>query len=103
MPLHSPTLLDVAWLDRLGWAGTFKDIELVTFVPLLGAANMNMTEEKVLARLSAEPSYVEMFAAAFPGEPISRRNIELAMATFERSITSGSLLSIAGSAAAKPR
>lgn len=88
MLFHSPTLLDIAWLDRLGWEGKFRDIEAVTFTPITSPAGMNMPEEKLLARLAADPAYVEMFARAFPGKPINRRAVELAIATFERSITS---------------
>jgi cytochrome c peroxidase len=88
MFLHTPTILNIAWLDRLGWDGKFSDIEAVTFGPILRKGEMNMTEEKLLERLSADRSYVEMFARAFPGKAIDRRNVELAMSTFERSITS---------------
>ncbi|MGD0635497.1 MAG: cytochrome c peroxidase [Beijerinckiaceae bacterium] len=88
MLFHSPSLLDIAWLDRLGWDGKFRDIEAVTFAPIVSPAGMSMTEEKLLARLSADRFYVEMFARAFPGKAIDRRTIELAMATFERSIAS---------------
>ena len=82
MLLHTPTILNVAWLDRLGWDGKFRDIEAVTFAPIASPAGMNMTEEKLLARLSADRLYVEMFARAFPGKAIDRRAVELAMATF---------------------
>ena len=89
MSLHPPSLLDIAWLDRLGWEGRYRDIEAVTFVPILSTTKMNMTEQKLIAFLSADPAYAAMFASAFPGEPIGRRPIEMALATFERSITSG--------------
>ena len=89
MSLHPPSLLDIAWLDRLGWEGRYRDIEAVTFVPILSHTKMNMTEEKLIAFLSEDPAYVAMFASAFPGQTIGRQNVEMALATFERSITSG--------------
>jgi cytochrome c peroxidase len=88
MSLRSPTLLDVAWTPRLGWDGKFRDLESVAFAPITSAANMNLKEETLLARLAAEPTYVAAFADAFPEGGISRRNIERALATYERSIVS---------------
>lgn len=88
LPFHTPTLLDVAWTPRLGWEGKFRDLESFVFFPITGARNMNLTEEALIARLSAIPSYVSAFADAFPDGAISRRNIELALATYERTIVS---------------
>ena len=88
MDLRSPTLVDIAWLGRLGWDGKFRDIEAVTFGPILAPSNMNMTEAVLIDRLKAVPSYVAMFAGAFPDKAIDRRNIERALATYERSIVS---------------
>jgi cytochrome c peroxidase len=89
LPLRSPTLLNVAWVPRLGWDGHFRDLESVAFGPILSANNMNNTEASVLGRLSASPRYVEAFTAAFGDGEITRRKIELALATYERSIVSG--------------
>jgi cytochrome c peroxidase len=89
LTLRSPTLLNVAWVPRPGWDGHFRDIEAVAFGPILSSSNMNNTESDVLARLSADPRYVEAFLAAFGDGEITRRRIELALATFERSIVSG--------------
>jgi cytochrome c peroxidase len=89
LPLRSPTLLNVAWVPRLGWDGHFRDLEAVAFGPILSAKNMNLSERELISRLSAIPTYVEGFKAAFGEAEITRRNIELALATFERSIISG--------------
>jgi cytochrome c peroxidase len=89
LPLRSPTLLDVAWTPRLGWDGKFRDLEAVAFGPITSPANMNMPAAALVARLSGMPGYVKAFAAAFGPHAITKRNIELALATFERSIVSG--------------
>jgi cytochrome c peroxidase len=47
---------------------------------------MNMTEAELIARLSAIPGYVTAFQLAFEDPVITRRRIELALATFERTI-----------------
>ena len=49
---------------------------------------MNLKEAVLIARLLAEPTYVSAFAGAFPSGGISWPNIELALATFERTILS---------------
>ena len=50
---------------------------------------MNLPEKVLIERLSAIPGYVDAFDAAFGEGEITRRKIELALATFERSIVSG--------------
>jgi cytochrome c peroxidase len=88
LPYRSPTLLNVAWMPRLGWDGKFRDLESVAFAPITAAGNMNMDEPKLIARLTAAPEYVSAFAGAFEDKAISRGNIELALATYERGIVS---------------
>jgi cytochrome c peroxidase len=88
LAFRSPTLLDVAWTQKLGWDGKFRDLESVAFAPITASGNMNLKEETLIARLLGEPSYVAAFAEAFPDGQISRRNIEQALATYERSIVS---------------
>lgn len=86
--LRSPTLIDLAWAGELGWDGKFKDIEAVTFQAISGPANMNLPEADAIGRLAAIPAYTRAFAAAFDGGPVTRRTIEMALATFERTIVS---------------
>jgi cytochrome c peroxidase len=90
MPLHTPTMIDIAWVPVLGWDGKFRSLESVAFGPLLNPDNMNNTEAKIVGRLSAVPGYVAAFARAFPGaqgdQPVTRPRIEQAIATFERTI-----------------
>ncbi|MGE0753382.1 MAG: cytochrome-c peroxidase [Variibacter sp.] len=88
MPLRSPTLLNVGTVPILGWDGKFPSLEAVTFGPITAANNMNLSEADLVKRLAAIPGYVEAFRAAFGEDAISRRNIERAVATYERSIVS---------------
>ena len=87
--LRAPTLIDVAWTPRLGWDGKFRDLESVAYAPITSAASMNLAEAEALDRLAGNPGYVRAFAAAFADGAISRRNVELALATFERTIVAG--------------
>jgi cytochrome c peroxidase len=88
MALRSPTLLNAAWMLRLGWDGKFRDIEAVTFAAITGPANMNLPEVRAVERVAGIPGYVQAFAKAFDGGIVTRRNIELALATYERTIVS---------------
>ena len=89
MAVRSPTLLNVAWVPKLGWDGHFRDLESVAFGPILSPGNMNSSEAVLIERLSAIPGYNSAFDVAFGKGTITRHKIELALATFERSIVSG--------------
>jgi cytochrome c peroxidase len=89
MAVRTPTLLNVAWVPKLAWDGHFRDLESVAFGPISNPKIMNMPEQVLVERLSAIPGYVSAFHAAFGPGDITKRKIELALATFERSIVSG--------------
>jgi cytochrome c peroxidase len=89
LPLRTPTLLDVAWTPKLGWDGHFGDLEGVAMGPITASNNMNLSEQELVARLTAIRGYVDAFRAAFGEGEATRRNVELALATFERTIVSG--------------
>jgi cytochrome c peroxidase len=88
LTLRSPTLLNVAWTPKLGWDGHFRNLESVAMGPITGSGNMNLPEKDLIARLAAIPGYVDAFDTAFGKGGITRQKIELALATFERSIVS---------------
>jgi cytochrome c peroxidase len=89
LPIRAPTLIDVAFTEPLGWDGKFRDLESVAFGPIEAPANMNMTEAELIARLSANPGYVDALTRAFGDRAITRPRIEASLATFERSIVAG--------------
>ena len=86
--LRSPTLLNVAWVPKLGWDGHFRDLESVAMGPITAPGNMNLPESVMIERLAAIPGYVDAFDAAFGEGEITARKIESALATFERTIVS---------------
>ncbi len=88
MALRSPTLIDVAWTERLGWDGKFRDLESVSFSPITAPDNMNLPEADAIARLRAVPAYVKQYQDAFGTPDVDRRGIEQALATYERTILS---------------
>ena len=51
LPLRSPTLLNVAWVPKLGWDGHFHDLESVAMGPITGQTTMNLSKGELVARL----------------------------------------------------
>jgi cytochrome c peroxidase len=88
LALRSPTLLNVAWIPKLGWDGHFRDLESVAMGPITGQTNMNLPEDELIGRLSAIPGYVTAFDTAFGKGGVTRDRLEQALATFQRSIVS---------------
>src|SRR5713101_4382955 len=86
LALRCPTLFSVAWIPKLGWTGHFPDLESVAMTPITAPKTMNLPETLLIERLSAIPGYVRAFKDAFQQAQIDRREIEQALATFERSI-----------------
>jgi cytochrome c peroxidase len=86
--LRTPTLLNVAWTPKLGWDGHFRDLESVAIGPVTSSENMNLSEQKMLERLTAIPGYAVAFDAAFGKGGITTPKVGQALATFERSIVS---------------
>ena len=88
LAVRTPTLIDVAWTPKLGWDGHFRDLEAVAMAPITAPGNMNLPEKTLIDRLSGIPGYVDAFDTAFGKGDITRRKVELALATFERLIVS---------------
>jgi len=86
LPTRCPTLLSVAWVPKLGWSGQFPDLEGVAITPITSPKMMNLPENVMIERLSAISGYVAAFNNAFHEAQIDRRQVEQALATYERSI-----------------
>ena len=95
LPRNAPTLFNVAYLPRLGWASRISSLEEQMRTPLLAEHPVEMglagRESEVLAILAADSGYLTAFKAAFAGEahPIRLANLIKAIAAFERSLVSG--------------
>ncbi len=90
---NSMSLTNVAYNSTHTWANpTVVDLEAQVLVPLFGTApvELGITEDVLVARLRATPSYPAMFAAAFPDDPVVNvANAARAIASFERTLLSG--------------
>ena len=88
LALRTPTLLNIAWIPKLGWDGHFRSLEEVAMGPITAIGNMNLSEKALVERLSAIPGYVDAFDSAFGEGEVTARKSEFALATFERTIVS---------------
>lgn len=85
---RTPTILNLAWVEPLMWDGRKATLEDQALGPIEAAGEMNMDLGVMESRVNAIAGYREMFAKAYPGEPIDRKTIAKAIANFERTIVS---------------
>jgi cytochrome c peroxidase len=90
-------LTNVAYNASLNWADPeLHRLERQMEIPMFALEPVEMGmlghEEEVLTRLLGEPRYGPLFEAAFPEDraPITLENVILAIASFERTLISGS-------------
>lgn len=84
---NSPTVYNAALHFVQFWDGRAANVEEQAKGPILNPVEMAMASEaEVVGRLKKDRQYVQLFAAAFPGEkkPITYNNLALAIGAFER-------------------
>jgi cytochrome c peroxidase len=86
---RTPTVLNLAWADLLMWDGRKASLEEQALGPMSTPAEMNQELAKLPEKLTAIDGYRQRFAAVFPGEVITVANAAKAIATYERTIVSG--------------
>ncbi len=83
---NAPTLLNVAFNQRLFWDARERELAQQIWSPLLAANEMNNPSVGyVLDQLHADPHYRELFQQAF-GEPANILNTGLALAQYQQSL-----------------
>jgi cytochrome c peroxidase len=95
-PRGAMSLANVAYAASLTWIeASPRSLEEQMLVPLLEETpremNLGGREMEIAGRLGADPLYSRLFSDAFPGErePLNLRNVQKAIASFERTIISG--------------
>jgi cytochrome c peroxidase len=95
-PRSAMSLANVAYAATLAWdEPALTRLEDQALVPMLATAPVELgiagREDEVLARLTADPRYRELFAAAFPGDagPFTLDHVARTLASFERTLISG--------------
>jgi cytochrome c peroxidase len=90
---NSPTVFNAAGHFQQFWDGRAPDVEAQAAGPILNGGEMGMYDRKTLeARLRGVAGYEPLFRAAFPGvaQPIILENVALAVAAFERGLSTPS-------------
>jgi cytochrome c peroxidase len=86
---RTPTILNVAWGEEYFWDGRAESLEAQALGPIKSAGEMNMPLDKMVAKVSAIEGYKPLFEKAYPNEGISEKTVAKAIATFERTVVSG--------------
>lgn len=88
----SPTVLNLAWTEKLMWDGRATWLEGQALGPIGSSAEMNMKMEGpggLVEKIKGIKGYQEMFAKAYPNEELTLEVIGKAIAIYERGIVSG--------------
>lgn len=85
---NSQPLMVAGWIHPLFWDGRSPDLEAQALHPLIDPKEMAVDDlEAVVARVSADGTYVAAFAAAFGDRTIDLQRISMALAAFQRSLS----------------
>jgi cytochrome c peroxidase len=86
---NSPTIYNVAYLERLFHDGRESRLEQQVWGPLLARNEMgNPSVGRVIETIAAIPEYRQRFEQAFDGRPPSMETVGMALASYERLLVS---------------
>jgi cytochrome c peroxidase len=86
---RTPTIINVAYGEPYFWDGRAATLEDQAKGPLTSAKEMNMSADAAISRLESIPGYVAAFDRAFPGRGVSLDTFAAAVASYERTVVSG--------------
>lgn len=86
---HAPTTLNLAWTQDFFWDGRAGSLEEQAAGPITASVEMNGKFDEIIARLSSIDDYSVWFNRLFPGRGVSKDTVLTAIATYERTIVSG--------------
>ncbi|MFN8007234.1 MAG: cytochrome c peroxidase [Terriglobia bacterium] len=88
---QAPTVINRVFSTKQFWDGRAASLEEQALGPVQNPVEMAMPNlDEVIKRLKTDPSYLEMFKAAFPPDgAITDIHIAQAIASFERTVVSG--------------
>ena len=85
---NAPALVNLAWAQDLFWDGRVSSLEVLAGKPIENPDEMDLALPEAVARLGADPSYQQEFAAAYAGAP-TELTLRQALASFVRTLVSG--------------
>jgi len=81
------SLINAGDRGALTWSGASPNLETQAVIPMTDHAELDLTIEEVVTRLSADPQYPALFQQVFRSAP-SVQNTVRALASFERTLES---------------
>ena len=86
---NAMTIKNVAFAETLFWDGRSPSLEHQATMPITDPKEMNTSHQVSVANISKIEGYKPLFKEAFGDEEVTLEKITKAIATFERSLTSG--------------
>lgn len=86
---RTPTILNLAWGDTFFWDGRAASLEAQALGPIAEPSEMNLPLDEMVRMVRSLDEYAPYFDRAYPGEAISAPTVAKAIATFERTVVSG--------------
>jgi cytochrome c peroxidase len=86
---NAPTVLNAAYLPVQFWDGRAATLELQAAGPIANPVEMNQPHDAAVGRLGSNAEYKKLFAQAFGPGPVTIGKLEMALASFERTLISG--------------
>lgn len=88
---NAPPLVNRAWERTFFWDGRVASLEEQALHPVRSPRELDLPLEALARRLRDDPSYVDAFGAAFPGEEdaVGPRGVARALASFVRTLQAG--------------
>lgn len=86
---NAPTVLNAAYHATQFWDGRAGTLELQAAGPIANPIEMNLPHEACVDRLGKNREYRKAFTEAFGEGPITIELVEMAVASFERTLLSG--------------
>jgi cytochrome c peroxidase len=83
--VNSPTMYNVRFLHKLSWGGKYESLETHLDALIANPKVMASSWQRASLQVSAAPSYVVRFAAAFR-EGVTPQNVREALLEYERSL-----------------
>jgi len=85
---NAPSIANAAWGRSFFWDGRAHTLEEQAGQPIENPVEMDSSVSDAVAKVAADPSYVETFEKAY-GEPPNADSLQKALASFVRSLVSG--------------
>lgn len=86
---RTPTILNTGYAELLFWDDRAGSLEEQALGPMAAPREMNLPLDQMVAKLKLIEGYKPMFDKAYPKEAISEATVAKAIATFERTVISG--------------